>query len=68
MTRIRHSLHNARPGLIPKKPATPACPICHREVLIGTAKTDEDGRALHEECYLFRLRLKGLTTPTDGVA
>ena len=68
MTRIRHSFHSACPRLIPKKAATTACPICHKEVLIETAKTDEDGRALHKECYLFRLRLKGLTTPTDGVA
>ena len=60
MTRTRHSFHNARPCLIPKKPATAACPICHKEVLIETAKADQDGRALHEECYLFRLRLKGL--------
>ena len=68
MTRIRRSFHHARPGPIPRKPALSACPICHKEVLIETAKTDEDGRALHKECYLFRLRLKGLTTPTDGVA
>jgi hypothetical protein len=66
MAHMRLSFHNARPVLIPKKPALPACPICNKEVLLETAKTDEDGRALHEECYLLKLNLKRSTTPADG--
>ena len=66
MTRIRPSVYNTRPVLIPQKPALPACPICNKEVLLETAKTDEDGRALHEECYLLKLNLKRSTTPADG--
>jgi hypothetical protein len=56
MTRIRPSVYNTRPVLIPQKPALPACPICNKEVLLETAKTDENGHALHEECYLLRLK------------
>jgi hypothetical protein len=67
MVRICSS-HDARPVPIPKKPALPACPICNKEVQLETAKTDEVGRALHEECYLLRLNLKRSTTPTDGAS
>src|ERR1035441_10424282 len=67
MTRIRPSFHSARPGLTPKKPVLPACPICNKEVLLETAKTDADGRALHEDCYLLKLNRKQSTTPTGGV-
>jgi hypothetical protein len=28
------------------------CPICDKPVILETAKTDDDGRAVHEECYL----------------
>ncbi len=27
-------------------------------VLLETAKTDENGRAIHEECYLLALKLE----------
>jgi hypothetical protein len=28
------------------------CPFCHEPVEIANAKTDEDGQAIHEECYV----------------
>jgi len=34
---------------------TPICPICRKAVLLNNAKTDEDGAAIHEACYLFKL-------------
>jgi hypothetical protein len=68
MARMRPSFHNRRAVPIPKRPTLPACPICNKEVQLETAKTDEVGRALHEECYLLRLNLRRFTMPTDGVS
>ena len=68
MARIRPSFHNTRAVPILKRPRLPACPICNKEVQVETAKTDEVGRALHEECYLLRLNLRRSTTPTDAVS
>jgi hypothetical protein len=31
------------------------CTICHQPVPVETAKTDGNGRAIHEECYLMSL-------------
>jgi hypothetical protein len=66
MARMHPSFHNTRAIPIPRRPGLPACPICNKEVQFETAKTDEVGRALHEECYLLRLNLRRSTMPTDG--
>jgi hypothetical protein len=42
-------------------PPLPACPICNRPVALEQAKTDEHGRAIHEDCYLVRVKLEGAT-------
>lgn len=34
---------------------TPICPICRKAVPLNNAKTDEDGNAIHEACYLVKL-------------
>jgi len=44
--------------MIPKQPEFPVCPLCNRHVVLETAKVDEYGKAMHEECYLLRLHLK----------
>jgi hypothetical protein len=31
------------------------CPICHEPVQLLNAKTDEDGRAVHEACYVQQI-------------
>lgn len=36
----------------------PRCILCDNPVLLGSSKTDENGKAVHEECYLLRMRLK----------
>jgi hypothetical protein len=40
-------------------PAIPSkqliCAICHRPVRLETAKTDDDGNAVHEECYAWKM-------------
>jgi len=35
--------------------STPLCPICNKPLQLETSKTDENGRAVHEECYIKRL-------------
>jgi hypothetical protein len=35
---------------------TTACVICHKPVELETAKTDERGQAVHEDCYLVNLK------------
>lgn len=36
----------------------PICPLCNEPVELETTKTNEDGKAVHEECYII-----SLTTP-----
>lgn len=33
----------------------PACSICGEPVNLQTAACDEDGKAVHEECYVQRM-------------
>ena len=37
------------------------CSICHQPVALENSKTDENGHAIHEDCYLQRL----LASPND---
>ena len=37
------------------------CSICGKPVDLETAKTDDDGKAVHEECYVLRLAPKQAT-------
>jgi hypothetical protein len=37
------------------------CWVCGKSVALEVAKTDDDGRAIHEECYLLRHQLKNAT-------
>jgi hypothetical protein len=41
----------------------PNCAICNDSVELETAKTDEDGKVVHEDCYARRMRLKEITPP-----
>jgi hypothetical protein len=34
---------------------TPKCPVCHLSVPLETSKTDANGNAIHDHCYLFTL-------------
>jgi len=36
----------------------PICPICNQPVALETAKTDEHGQAIHEECYVVAVKLR----------
>ena len=51
-------LHSMPQTLLPPQPL---CPICNLTVSLERAKTDEHGRAIHEECYLLKVKLEGAT-------
>jgi hypothetical protein len=42
------------------------CPVCNKPVSLESAKTDEHGRAIHEDCYVLALRLKQATNDTQN--
>lgn len=35
---------------------SPLCPICHEPVTVEEAKTNEQGHAIHEDCYFASLK------------
>jgi len=43
------------------------CILCDNPVPLASSKTDEDGKAVHEECYLLRMRLKRATSNDEDV-
>jgi len=53
------------PRIFRPKPPTLLCAICNKPVPIETSQTDEDGQAVHEHCYLEKLRWKRIR---DGYA
>jgi hypothetical protein len=40
------------------------CAICRKPVAVETSKTDEHGHAVHEECYVLKLRLFQASQPS----
>jgi hypothetical protein len=42
------------------------CHLCNEPVELETSKTDEDGKAVHEDCYLRNIRVKQSTTPSKS--
>jgi len=36
----------------------PICSLCNEPVELETAKTDENGNAVHEECYALKMQPK----------
>lgn len=43
----------------------PICSICYEPVPIETCKTDEHGQAVHEDCYVLRLKLIQESKPPE---
>jgi hypothetical protein len=39
------------------------CSICEKPVSLESAKADEYGTKIHEECYALKMKLKQATTP-----
>jgi hypothetical protein len=42
---------------------TELCFICGKPVPLESANTNEYGRAVHEECYVLRMKLEQATKP-----
>lgn len=42
------------------------CRICGKPVSIGTAKTDAAGQAIHEECFVLKVKLEQASRDEDG--
>lgn len=40
----------------------PVCPICQRPVELESAKTDENGKAIHEDCYVSEVSRTATST------
>ena len=38
------------------------CCLCDKPVPLEASKTDESGKAVHEECYLLKIRLRETST------
>jgi hypothetical protein len=41
-----------------QKPSSLLCRICGNPVAVETSKTDGDGQAIHEDCYVQNVRLE----------
>jgi hypothetical protein len=48
--------------LVPNPPKGLRCALCDKAVSLETSKTDENGHAVHEECYVLKMRLKAETS------
>jgi hypothetical protein len=44
------------------------CTICRQPVPVETAKTDSNGRAIHEECYMISVTGKTATPRTRSIS
>jgi hypothetical protein len=56
-------LGRSSPKLASSQSALVRCALCQMPVPLESVKTDENGKAVHEECYLLTLRLEQATTP-----
>lgn len=39
------------------QPFVLVCPICNKPVRLETCNTDEHGNAVHEDCYILKIKL-----------
>ena len=53
----RERFKRSGPQLVPDEPALARCYLCDKPVPLEASKTDENGQAVHEECYLLKIRL-----------
>lgn len=62
VTKRRLPMSSAARSLTP----FPLCPICSLPVIIEKCKTDENGKAVHEECYVLKIRATLKKPPTNS--
>jgi hypothetical protein len=60
-------LQQSGPQVVPRASEITQCALCDKPVPLDTSKTDENGKAVHEECYLLKMRLKRATSKDEGV-
>jgi hypothetical protein len=60
-------LHQSGPQLVQPASEITRCALCDKPVPLDISKTDERGKAVHEECYLLKMRLKRATSKDDRV-
>jgi len=41
-----------------RKSSPPLCRICGKPAAVESCKTDDGGKAVHEECYVLKLKLE----------
>jgi hypothetical protein len=46
------------PQLVPDEPRIARCFLCDKPVPLDASKSDENGKAVHEECYLLKVRVR----------
>jgi hypothetical protein len=51
-----HYLSWKRPDT-PRPAHLPTCSVCSGPVSLETSKTDEHGKAVHEDCYVLKITL-----------
>lgn len=49
---------------VPQLGALPLCSICNTAVPLESANTDENGEAIHGECYTLKVQLRRATGST----
>jgi len=47
-------------------PIHPICPVCSLPVTLEDSKTDENGKAVHEECYVLKIKASAKKPPTNS--
>ena len=55
------------PQLVPAETQLARCSLCDKPVILEASKTDDGGKAVHEECYVLNFRLKRPTSKDDDV-
>jgi hypothetical protein len=43
-----------------------SCCMCNQSVLLETSKTDDCGQAIHEGCYVLKLKVERTGIPPTG--
>ena len=51
------------PKILEFIPKPQTCNICNKPVEPAVAVTDQDGKPVHEECYVLKMRLKEAREP-----
>ena len=58
-------LKQSGPQLVADEFPLLSCPLCGMPVPLNLSKTDENGKAIHEECYALKMRLLRATSRDD---